>query len=126
MAIRKLADLNQTEINGALSILRPARELIAAPEHWTQRYLALSATGAPVLPRTDAAICWCSSGALLEIGLLHTVNVCLAGDLLTDNLGGMPGALIRFNDTHSHAEVLAVWDRTIAAAEHALAALEVR
>lgn len=92
-------------------ILIKARELIADPAHWTQGELARNDVGAYRHPLALEAVCFCSIGALERAAngeyddayyqararLRGTLNRCIAS----------------FNDTHTHAQVLAKFDEAI-------------
>lgn len=108
-----MTDQATLEALEALDTLRAARDLIARPEHWTQEAAARTDTGAEVPAKDPYATKWCLWGAcqytapygpalrdaltLLEITVpeVHRVGVT------------------KFNDTHTHKQVLRVLDRTI-------------
>jgi hypothetical protein len=97
-----------------VEILKAARELIAKPERWTRGVIARAGT----LPLTSAmvpqATCWCAMGA---------IDKCAGGpsfsapalDLVYPVIPGC--GLAEFNDSHDHAEVVAMLDRAIASAQ---------
>ena len=96
-----------------LEILKQARELISVPERWTKGAFAYDAQDND-LGRGNAtgAVCWCALGAIE-----HVVDGPCRGhaeDMLEDQMGE-PVDL--YNDRHTHAEVIAAFDRAIAAAE---------
>lgn len=93
-------------------ILREARKLIERPEAWTQGVWARNAAGAEVEESSSDAVCWCSVGAIFRVAPRQNYDVIRALAALT---GGM--SPIAFNDTHTHAEVLAALDKAIALAE---------
>lgn len=101
--------------------LRAAKALIDTPEKWTQGAYARDEEGLTVFVGDEAAVCFCSIGALARTERLHNVpdphelgrratiralrpshDPILAAGLIAD-----------FNDTHSHSEVMAMWDRAI-------------
>jgi hypothetical protein len=99
-----------------LETLRAARQLITDPAKWTQGDYARDADGIDVAPEDEDAVCFCSYGAIASICGLnedlppfrHLHNVC----------GRMfKMSVIDLNDTHSHAEVLALFDAAIAELE---------
>jgi hypothetical protein len=92
-------------------ILTAARELISAPERWTQEAFARDAGGNSCSEKLERAVCFCSWGAFHRAG--YSI---IAEHFLRSEMDGMPG---RFNDTHTHAEVLAAFDRAIEAAKEA-------
>lgn len=98
-------------------VLIDARELIANPMHWTQHDFAKDADGKPVAMHTaiggnaGGAVCWCSLGALIKV---------TAGELSPEFVNArfqlrrfMELDIARFNDTRTHAEVLAAFDKAI-------------
>jgi hypothetical protein len=102
-------------------VLVAARALIARPEAWTQGALARTVENGVASSVGDFATCWCAEGAVVKVGgdeIWHEVEGgrCLYEqtlDALRVAAGGI--AIHRFNDTHSHADVLAAFDRAIAA-----------
>ncbi len=40
------------------------KELLDAPEKWTQQKFAKTASGEPTMPLDPAAVCWCLRGAI--------------------------------------------------------------
>lgn len=95
-----------------LEILKAARELISVPERWTQGAAARHKNGNVIGWNTANASCWCSTGAVMKCGLHHADS---ALSLLAEvtSVGSVP----YYNDTHTHAEVLAMFDRAISIAE---------
>lgn len=101
-----------------LCILKGARELISDPTHWTQGVLARYSSGEKAYSTMEPdAVSWCSLGAM---------------SVATSRCGATAGQMMRswgilekfcpdgniseFNDTHTHAEVLAAFDAAILAA----------
>lgn len=96
-----------------VEVLRAARALIDTPEKWTQGCYAKDAKGNGLPPEDEDAVCFCASGALRHVDV--DVDVCWPA---FDALGlAVGGNIIEFNDSHSHADVLAAFDRAIAAEE---------
>lgn len=91
-------------------ILIKAKGLIDTPEKWTQGEFARSEKGLSVQPTSPRATCFCSVGAIRKIGSRGCGGVHISYDLLS---GVMGGSVINFNDTHTHAEVMAAWDEAI-------------
>lgn len=101
-------------------ILIAARKLIERPECWTQNAPARTQSGAVAKVFGQSAVCFCSWGAVVKIdgdSSFLSDEARVAIDLLTRAARdkGVAGA-IRFNDTHTHPEVLAMFDTAIAAA----------
>lgn len=97
----------------AKQALIEARKLIEAPERWTQRRYARSASGNGIDYNSAEAVCWCSAGALARV-CPHD-QVYLDAHLLLAT--SMAGNVMAFNDHHTHAEVLAAFDAAISKAE---------
>lgn len=94
-------------------ILRKAKALIDTPEKWTQGFFALDINGKPVSENEFYACKFCSVGAILRTERVLTNRIPAY-----DYLGKTMGTYIdKFNDTHTHAEVMAKWDEAIALAE---------
>ena len=94
-------------------ILRAARALIKKPENWTTGWFARDSYGRGVSLHSEGAVCWCASGALETI--IGKVDYeCGAYGALENEMGtNIP----KFNDTHTHEEVIAAFDNAIIAAE---------
>lgn len=88
--------------------------LIEAPERWTQNAYALDAAGEPIcdddgeeihddhVAAHDSAACWCLWGAAYKCGISGYVK-----DREYEATLGIAD-IADFNDTHTHAEVLAL------------------
>jgi hypothetical protein len=96
-------------------VLRQARKLIEKPEHWTRGANARKANGLQCSPNSIEAFCFCSNGALSRVApVFEDYNPAYLA--LTRVCGD---SFISFNDApgRTHAEVLDLLDRTIAAEE---------
>jgi hypothetical protein len=91
--------------------LKAARELIANPERWTKGWFAKKADGSDTNSRNPDAYCWCAYGALHRANYYEAIE---PEHLLSRLMGGNIAA---FNDTHTHPEVIAMFDKAIARAE---------
>jgi len=97
-------------------LLCAARARIAQAEHWTQGDFAKTARGYAIGPAEGPAVCWCAAGAL-------EAECAIAGEGSDKLFYAAAGALeaemdnhiYSFNDNHSHADVLAAFDRAIEA-----------
>lgn len=91
-------------------ILIAARKRIEKPENWTQVFMARTEEGAPTGAKAKNAYCWCASGAINAetntVADSSRAHNCLAIAMNSDGV-------VLFNDTHSHAEVLAAFDKAI-------------
>ena len=97
---------------GAKQILIDARKLIEAPERWTQHTYAKTKNGLEVSSRDRRAVCWCSAGAYNKV--TEDMDYSSPKALLAwDALVSATGIVTKFNDTHTHAEVLAAFDKAI-------------
>ena len=90
-----------------LEILKDARELIGDPARWTQDAYARNVDGKTTDPLNPDAVCWCAVGSIIKF-----TGSRLTEFVLSKYANGM--SLISFNDNHTHAEVLSVFDRSIA------------
>ncbi|MCA3080557.1 MAG: hypothetical protein ING71_17415 [Rhodocyclaceae bacterium] len=98
-----------------LETLKAARQLISDPAKWTHGWLARDADGnVSHIGEKDAA-CWCSMGAIFHVDGPERPNSYAALQLLGAAIGGK--SVARFNDTRTHAEVLALFDAAIAELE---------
>lgn len=104
-------------------VLEHARFLITHPEHWTQGAYARDKNGLWVFSWAPEAHCLCSLGALraaaghLSDAFVADFEVYEEAALLQEaakQLGyGGPTDTAHFNDNHTHAEVLAMFDKAI-------------
>lgn len=92
-----------------LKILTKARALISDPARWTQRSAAKDVSGNDVLANSPKAVCWCSAGALLKASRRSSIGFVPMGTLSQE----MEFSVSYFNDSHTHAEVLAAFDKAI-------------
>lgn len=101
------------------AVLRRAKALIDTPAKWTKGALARDAAGTRLpwsaRPPYDGAVCFCAEGALAKAAgesLPHRPWMAMQEAVGTDSL-------FEWNDepTTTHAEVMAAFDRAIAACE---------
>jgi hypothetical protein len=108
-----------------IAILKAARILISDPKRWTQSNYAKNKNRSSVDPTSPKAVCWCALGALQKVvnilyqnsrsdKNLHSDEYHEIRELLADQAGERPHV---FNDTHTHSEVLDLFDRTIKSLE---------
>ena len=99
-----------------LETLKAARQLITDPAKWTQGAFARDADGNEVTPNNDLATCYCSFGA---IQFVTKKRMMTSADRYLDGLclSKFGIGLDVLNDTHTHAEVLALFDAAIAELE---------
>lgn len=99
-------------------ILIAARAKIEAPERWTHGAYARDAGGREVEPTCPAAVCWCVRGAI-DASTRHHSSNRPASVLFSQAVAGYGPLFIPiWNDapTRTHTEVIAAFDRAIAAA----------
>lgn len=97
--------------------LKQVRERIEKAEAWTQHAPARNAEGAWCTTDSPEAVCWCTIGAFwlmsyrqkTESEYLYAAFIYLEEQMGND--------VAKFNDNHTHAEVLAAIDRAIIVAE---------
>lgn len=98
-----------------LEVLIAARKLIEKPENWTRAFLARDSHGDPVYVHSDKAVCFCAMGALHKaigetsaeyLDVVDDAAESLASAARIDTVAG-------FNDTHTHDEVLVLFDKAI-------------
>ena len=102
-----------------LETLISARVLILNPNNWTQHVMARDAEGYRKNAQDNYACQFCSLGAIARMGGVDFISdggeaVKGAVDALQSAMG-MPVA--RFNDNHTHKEVMAAWDNAIESLE---------
>ncbi len=106
------------------TLLNAAKQLILTPTNWTQHYAARDKDNYQVDQYSEAATCFCSTGAIdrvyfnltggeiywnLEFDLTSTLR-----DIVREKFNQ---SVIQFNDSHSHEEVLRVFDEAIVVAK---------
>ena len=94
-------------------ILTEARALIDTPEKWTQKTSSRDCKGSPLERATDPnAVCFCSLGALDKAARNFVESDRAYKFLYKLTSGDVSG----FNDTHSHSEVMELFNRAISLA----------
>ena len=94
-------------------ILRKAKALIDSPEKWLKGSYAADEHGNALQIDNQIACKFCSVGALQKI--CDDANVYFGAMFYLGRETSNNVAI--FNDTHTHAEVMAKWDEAIALAE---------
>ena len=102
-------------------ILIAARAKIEAPERWTQGAYAKTAKRNKANPRSPRATCWCILGAVAAVtgdNPNRPDRAISSGLAAAARVDAYNECVIEWNDTpgRTHAEVLAAFDRAIAAA----------
>ncbi|WP_454287239.1 DUF6197 family protein [Rhizobium arsenicireducens] len=86
-------------------MIHKALDLIRDPDNWTRQTRARNAAGNPVQPEDKSAKSFCSIGAMYRVGM-NLQERRAAAELIHPRLQ-------QFNDTHTHAEVMEVWNRAL-------------
>lgn len=119
------------------------RAVISNESHWTKGVAARRADGTPcnIAGGTDVdAVCWCSVGAVQLVvfgrnGLSSVPRLkdekCVLEAMLWEVLGFIVNemtysmyGIVHYNDHHTNAEVLAVWDLAIEAVTEIVTTLQ--
>ena len=94
--------------------LRAAKALIATPATWTKNQYAKDSDGRHVHVDSEFAVCYCSIGAVIKATKAESRNdVWQALDDAVEECE----SIVELNDSHTHAEVMGVWNKAIATAE---------
>jgi hypothetical protein len=101
-----------------LHILRATRLLLADEKRWTKRVSARDANGDVADYSGERAVCWCLTGAIFRVGGSEHAAIAAAREAVYD-AAKCECALPEFNDSSSHAEVLAALDAAISNLEAA-------
>lgn len=99
-----------------VDILKGAKALIET-KGWTQHTSARNASGGVVPPTSKTATCFCGLGAINAAGADDFAHVVLAAEALERQIND--DWFPNFNDAHGRTaeEVIAVFDKAIAAEE---------
>lgn len=106
-----------------INLLRRGRARIAKPETWTKGFTARDAKGFQIHPTDSAAVRWCAAGAVIA-SISSEENPERLYESACDGWGELEvrtpeKKLGSYNDRSTHAEVIALFDRTIAELEAA-------
>jgi hypothetical protein len=107
------------DTNAVRKLLIEARERIADPAHWTQNAFARNALGEETDAGSPHAESWCAKGSLMRSIMTYGCTVYVqASEALERAVSGWGhcgrDAVFNMNDTSTHAEVVAAFDRAIA------------
>lgn len=92
----------------ALQLLEEGKATIQDPKRWTQGAFARDKENEKVSSHNPTAVCWCSLGALNRIEDSGEYRQAVR---LLCKAAGMEVA--DFNDSATHEEVIAMWDKAI-------------
>lgn len=100
-------------------VLRAARALIENPEKWIKGAEAQDAEGRRVTPNDVRAVCWCVTGAIERaLGSDDEYRPMItAARVFADAVGARYAYVYNDRKDVTHADVMAAFDRAIAAAE---------
>ena len=98
--------------------LQAARDLITDPNKWTQFAVARNSGNQITLASSPDAVCWCAFGAL-QYTYSRDQEFRDLLNIMTYLDSFMNGSVGIYNDTHTHKEVLAAFDRAIEASKEA-------
>lgn len=98
-----------------IEILEKARGLITDRYNWTRGSYARDDTGEVCNVDDPKSVCWCTLGAISKVSERDLKKEHRATLAIQNFLDGTYGFshVARFNDNHSHEEVLSVFDMTI-------------
>lgn len=115
---RQFCDASEEDRKRVKALLIRARKRINDPEHWTQGANARDKEGRVAWRGDSSATCWCAYGAVTT-ETRHISNVVARMRLVGLALIALrwQGDVMIYNDTHTHEQVLAVFDEAIALAE---------
>lgn len=103
-----------------LETLKDTRGLLSDKSKWTNGgNYASDVDGAWINPLHEAAVCWCSLGAIMKITNKNAVSDPLV-KACEKELGitvNAHGGIVHYNDEHTHKQVLKIFDKTIARLE---------
>jgi hypothetical protein len=105
-------------MNNTLLTLRLAKNRISDPNNWIQGHFARDKNGWLTESESRNAVCWCSIGALrsaakgtnqFSMNAMRVMENCIPLE------NGMN--IAEYNDTHTHEEVMKLFDAAIELAE---------
>ena len=94
-------------------LLIAAKAKIDTPSKWTQGYLARNSSNNRVSCFSPRAVCFCSSGALMVAEDDNNVSSYTTTRAQERLVSAMGGSIPDFNDSHTHSQVMAAWDKAI-------------
>lgn len=100
-----------------LEILKAARALLTPPEAWAKNDFAFDSSGNLLAPSNKYAVSWCATGACIRAG--GKLAAIAAARELSRQLGGREVFDFNDRDETTHADVLQLFDDTIARLERA-------
>lgn len=109
---------NNSSNTEVMDLLREARALISDPDKWTQGALARNAHGSEVAHYSPDACKWCAVGAISRVAASNNASYDTEMSAYSSLVQASrrlfySDAVGEVNDTHSHTDVLALFDRAI-------------
>jgi hypothetical protein len=96
-----------------LDKIKEARKIIEDPSRWTKGTLARDATGAITRVFADDAASFCAVGAIARTGVSCQLQVDIGREFFPHIQRRGYCKISGFNDSHSHEEVLELFDEVI-------------
>lgn len=103
--------------NDLIDRYKAVRKLISLPERWTQGEYAKDVQGYPVKPKTMEAVCFCTLGALERVAHDRVERRQMQKYLTRIATEETGLDLVELNDTSTHEEIIAFFDRAISKLE---------
>lgn len=103
-------------MNQVTEVLTTAKALIADPARWIKGHYAMCSEGYPLDVMHDEAVNFDSEGALHRAAGVSPTAFLVGPAGVAEGLlrKAMGGAILNFNDTRTHPEVMAAFDSAIA------------
>ena len=103
-------------------VLKAGKAVIADPKNWAKEWFAYDEQARMTESCSPDAVCWCSTGALSKVAPKDMSTRFKAENWLhhaadTADPDSPVHCMPYYNDTHTHEEVMAVWDAAIKLAE---------
>lgn len=103
-------------MKSSVQVLTEARELLSDEKRWTKGEAARNVWGDVVSPHDEAAVCFCSLGALDKVTGRNSLDYLFAQRMLHKCI---PEGVVNFNDNPltEHSEIIAAFDQAIVLAK---------
>ena len=99
------------------NILVMAKAKIKDPKCWTTTITARDSHGDPVMSQSSEAVRWCVLGALMAVTHRGDRDRLMAEMALENAIKNLSGHysrnIAKFNDEHTHAEIMELFDTAI-------------
>lgn len=105
------------QLNTPQTVLINAKALIADPKNWTQGVFARNADGYSTGVHEEDATCFCTLGAIAVAGnnqkWAQKIAINTLSKIIDDIDGNAALSIGGFNDTHTHEQVMELFDKAI-------------